>query len=221
VSVNPFLATGPGERVAAYAAMAAAGPVLKIPSPGGGEAWFVTGYAEARAVLNDPRLVKAPPPGITPLRRERLARAPWITSHMLVRDGAEHERLRRLVMAAFTRRRIEALEPSIRAIADALLDDLAQAGKDGSPANRDPAQHDDPEVLDVTREPRQHLAFGHGIHHCLGVTMARLEARIAFETLQRRFPRLELAVPPQEPAWEASFLFHGLAALPVRLGDPG
>jgi cytochrome P450 len=51
--------------------------------------------------------------------------------------------------------------------------------------------------------------------------MARLEARIAFETLQRRFPRLELAVPPQEPAWEASFLFHGLAALPVRLGDPG
>jgi cytochrome P450 len=399
--MNPFLATARGERVAAYAAMAAAGPVLRIPSPGGGEAWLVTGYAEARAALNDARLVKAPPPPVTPLRRERFATSPWLTSHMLVRDGAEHERLRKLVMAAFTRRRIEALGPSIQAIADTLLDDLVVAGKDGSPvdlldgfafplpmsvicelmgvpeglredlrtgmeptfrgigmtdeewvpkidlleatmrelvatrrrdpgddlisaliqvrdggdrlsedellsmafiliaaghettvhliangveallahrdqwdllcaeparipaaveellrwcgpvqvtfpliaaeamelggktlgsgelvivallpANRDAAQHENPDLLDVTREPRQHLGFGHGIHHCLGAAMARLEARIALETLLRRFPDLRLAVEPAELTWQPSFIFHGLTALPVVLGEP-
>jgi cytochrome P450 len=401
MSVNPFLATAPGERVAAYTALAAAGPVLRIPSPGGGEAWLVTGYAEARAALNDPRLVKAPPPPVTPLRRERLANATWITSHMLLRDGAEHERLRKLVLAAFTRPRVEALEPSIRAIADVLLDDLIVAGKDGATvdllagfafplpmsvicelmgvpaglredirvgmeptfrgigmtdeewlpkvdlleaslrklvaikrrdpgddlisaliavrdggdmlsedellsmafvliaaghettvhliangvqallthpeqwelllaepkripaaveellrwcgpvqvtfpliaaaavelggaeiapgelvivtllaANRDAAQHDDPHVLDITREPRQHIGFGHGIHHCLGATMARLEARIAFEALVRRCPGMRLAVPADELVWEPSFIFHGLARLPVSLGEP-
>ncbi len=397
-TLNPFLATASGARVAAYAALAAAGPVIRIPSPGGGEAWLVTGYAEARAILNDPRLVKAPPPAINEIRRQRMAKAAWITSHMLVRDGAPHERLRRLVMAAFTRRRVEALAPSIQAITDALLDALIEAGQDGSavdllagfafplpmtvicelmgvpgalrddihsgmettfrgiamtddewlrrldllesslrelvadkrrdpgndlisaliavsdggdtlsedelismafiliaaghettvhligngvaallahrdqwqllhaeperipvaveellrwcgpvqvtfpliaaarvelggaeiapgelvivallPANRDASQHEDPAVLDVTREPRQHLAFGHGIHHCLGAAMARLEARIAFETLLRRCPDLRLAVAPDELTWAPSFIFHGLDALLVRV----
>lgn len=397
-TLNPFLATAPGARVAAYAALASAGPVIRIPSPGGGEAWLVSGYAEARAVLNDPRLVKAPPPGVTPMRRERLARARWISSHMLVRDGAEHERLRRLVMAAFTRRRVEALAPSMQAITDALLDEVLVAGKDGStvdllaqfafplpmtvicelmgvpghlrdaikvgmeptfrgmgmadeewaekfellersltelvaskrrepgddlisalievrdggdmlsedellsmafiliaaghettvhliangveallthrsqwdllraepervpaaveellrwcgpvqvtfpliaaepvevggaaigagelvivalmPANRDPGQVEDPDVLDVTREPRPHLGFGHGIHHCLGVALARLEARIAFEILLRRCPDLRLAVAPDQLTWAPSFIFHGLDTLPVHV----
>ena len=396
MSVNPFLATGTGERIAAYAAMAAAGPVLRIPSPGGGEAWLVTGYAEARAALNNPRLVKAPPPATTEVRRERLRNSPALTSHMLLKDGPEHERLRRLVLAAFTRPRIEALVPSIQATTDALLDGLADVGKDGAPvdlvsgfayplpmtvicdllgvplamrddlhrgvetmargigmtdeeflpgfdlllatlrdlvaskrrdpgedlisaliavrdgsdslsedelssmaflliaaghettvnligngvhallthpdqwtllraeperipaaveeflrwcgpvqvtfpliaaapvalgsvevqpgelvivallpANRDPAQTADPDVLDITRDPRPHLGFGHGIHHCLGATMARLEARIAFETLLRRFPGLRLA--SDDLTWAPSFLFHGLVELPVHL----
>ena len=398
MTANPFLATTADDRVAAYAAMSAAGPVIKIPAPGTGEAWFVAGYAEARAVLNDARLVKVGPPPINEVRAERLGRASSITSHMLVKDGPEHERLRRLVMAAFTRRRIEGLEPAMQATADALLDDLVDASKDGSAvdlmagfafpfpmtvicelmgvpaglredirvgmettfrgiamtneewlpkfnllddslkelvatkrrdpgddlisaliavrdggdklsedeltsmaflliaaghettvnligngveallshreqwdllcaeperipaaveemlrwsgpvqvtfplvavapidiggvtispgelvlvgvlaANRDAAQTDDPDVFDVAREPKQHLAFGHGIHHCLGVFMARLEARIAFETLTRRFPDLQLAVPRNELTWAPSFLFHGLAGLPVHL----
>lgn len=397
-TLNPFLATAAGERIAAYAALAGRGPLQRIPAPGGGEAWLITGYAEARAALNDPRLIKAPPPAITERRRERLRNAPGLRSHMLVVDGAEHGRLRRLVLAAFTRRRVEALAPSIQATTDALLDDLTAAAKDGGavdlvagfayplpmtvicdllgvpaglrddlhdgvqvmargigmtdeeflprfdnfletlqelvaakrrdpqddllsaliavrdggdalsedelssmafllvaaghettvnligngvhallthpdqwellrdeptripdaveeflrwcgpvqvtfpllaavpvelagcaiapgdivipavfPANRDPAHIADPDVLDVTRGTSTHLAFGHGIHHCLGASMARLEARIAFETLLRRFPGLRLAGSADELMWAPSFLFHGLMHLPVHL----
>ncbi len=85
------------------------------------------------------------------------------------------------------------------------------------PANRDPAHTSDPDALDVSRDPRPHLGFGHGIHHCLGAPMARLEAKIAFETLLRRFPELRLAVAPGELGWAPSFLFHGLTRLPVHL----
>jgi cytochrome P450 len=84
-------------------------------------------------------------------------------------------------------------------------------------ANRDATHTPDPDVLDVTREAKPNLAFGHGIHHCLGVSMARLEAKIAFETLLRRFPDLRLGVAAEELRWSPSFLFHGLAQLPVHL----
>ena len=61
-------------------------------------------------------------------------------------------------------------------------------------ANRDPARIPDADRLDVTRTARRaHLAFGHGIHHCLGAPLARLEARIALGSVIARFPRLRLA----------------------------
>lgn len=85
------------------------------------------------------------------------------------------------------------------------------------PANRDPAHTEDPNDLDVSRGSMSHLAFGHGIHHCLGAPLARLEARIAFETLLRRCPDLRAAEPLDELPWTASFLFHGLVRLPVHL----
>lgn len=87
-------------------------------------------------------------------------------------------------------------------------------------ANRDPAHVEDPDALDVSRTPNSHLGLGHGPHHCLGAPLARLEARIGFETLLGRHPDLSLAVDPAELTWQPNVLFHALAALPVRLGKP-
>lgn len=85
-------------------------------------------------------------------------------------------------------------------------------------ANRDPAHFEDPDRLDITRKPGRHLAFGHGIHHCLGAPLARLEGQIAIGRLLARFPGLALAVEPTELRWRNSTIFHGLQTLPVTLG---
>lgn len=82
-------------------------------------------------------------------------------------------------------------------------------------ANRDPACCPHADQLDVTRTEQHHLAFGHGIHYCLGAPLARLEGRIAVETLLRRMPTLRLAVPVDELEWHSGVLFRGLEALPV------
>ncbi|HRO28790.1 MULTISPECIES: cytochrome P450 [Micrococcaceae] len=82
-------------------------------------------------------------------------------------------------------------------------------------ANRDPALVDDPDRLDITRGAPGHLAFGHGVHHCIGAPLARMEMRIAFPALLRRFPRLALAVPFEEVEFRSSHVVFGLRALPV------
>ena len=82
-------------------------------------------------------------------------------------------------------------------------------------ANRDGEHFDDPDRLDLTRKPNAHLAFGHGIHHCLGAAIARLEGRVALGKLLEKFDRLELATTgPIE--YRNSAHMHGLSALPVR-----
>ena len=89
-------------------------------------------------------------------------------------------------------------------------------------ANHDPGFYDDPAVLDINRESRPHLGFGHGIHFCLGAPLARLEARIAFSALLRRFPDLKLAVDRRDLRWTHGdgLVLRGLDELPVRLGQP-
>jgi cytochrome P450 len=82
-------------------------------------------------------------------------------------------------------------------------------------ANRDPAYFDDPDRLDIERNPTRHLAFGRGSHYCLGAPLARLEGEIALNTLLRRLPNLRLAVEPEELNWRLIPLFHSLEALPV------
>ncbi|MFH8980055.1 cytochrome P450 [Streptomyces varsoviensis] len=82
-------------------------------------------------------------------------------------------------------------------------------------ANRDPALAPDADRFDSTRAPVPHLAFGHGIHYCIGAAMARLELRIAYLALWHRFPGLRLAVPPDEVAFRHNAVAHGLEALPV------
>jgi cytochrome P450 len=87
-------------------------------------------------------------------------------------------------------------------------------------ANRDPARYADPESLDVARGDNSHLAFGHGIHFCLGAPLARMEARIAFSALFNRFPTIRLDVDPTELHWRHGdgLVLRGLSELPVVLG---
>jgi len=84
-------------------------------------------------------------------------------------------------------------------------------------ANRDSALLADPERLDVTRGAPGHLAFGHGVHHCLGAALARLEGRIALGSLLARVPDLCIAVPVADLRLRASVLMHGFAAVPVAV----
>jgi cytochrome P450 len=395
-----FGATAAGARMQAYAELARSGEVVPITLPNGVPGKLVTSYAGVRQVLNDDRLRKAGTPMTVMMERLRPHLVPAFASHMLRADGEDHARLRRLVGAAFTRRRIEALEPRISEIAAGLLDELERVGPDESIdlleryayplpmtvicdllgidpplrdlfhsttqtlmsgvyagdeaygraadevvalmrevvaarranpaddlisalieardggdrlsedeltsmifvlviaghettvnligngvaalldhpdqlarlraepqlmeraveellrfegpaqttfpvvaaeavevagtviepgevvvpalliANRDATRFPDPDGLDVGRAPEPHVGFGHGIHHCLGAPLARLEARIAFSALFARFPDLSLAVERGELSTRPSFLFHGLFELPVRLGKP-
>lgn len=86
-----------------------------------------------------------------------------------------------------------------------------------SSANRDPSRFGALDLLDLGRDASGHLAFGHGIHYCLGAPLARLEAEIAFSHLLARFGSMRLAVPAESLRWRPSILIHGLESLPVRL----
>ncbi|HEU5382741.1 MAG TPA: cytochrome P450 [Ktedonobacteraceae bacterium] len=91
---------------------------------------------------------------------------------------------------------------------DAVLVSLAAA-------NHDPEEFAQPDDLDITRKENRHLAFGMGIHYCLGAPLARLEGQIAINTLLRRLPDLRLAVEPEQLIWRPSMLLFGLSKLPI------
>jgi cytochrome P450 len=376
-----------------YERLRAEQPVHRAQLPAGGTGWLVTRYDDVRRALTDSRLAKgrlASPTGyITGLPDDVRA---GLTQHMLTADPPDHTRLRRLVAAAFTARRIEALRPRVQEITDELLD--AMAGRDrvdlidefafplplqvicellgvpmsdrtsfrawsniivagsrardempgamvsmlgylrelvtykrgrpaddllsaliavsdegdrltpaeltstmflllvaghettvnligngtylllthpeqfarlradpallptaieeflryespvhlatfrvavaeleiggqviapGEPvlvsllsANRDQERFADPARFDIGRPDGSHVAFGHGIHFCLGAPLARLEGQVAVASLVRRFPNLRLADPDEPVEWRAGALMHGLAALSVR-----
>jgi cytochrome P450 len=107
------------------------------------------------------------------------------------------------------RRDIELGGKSIRA-GDRMLLILAAA-------NRDPARYADPDRLDITRSPNPHVAFGQGIHVCLGAPLARLEAQEAFLALPQRFPDLHLNTDPTQLEYHPTIVARALKALPAAL----
>ncbi len=82
-----------------------------------------------------------------------------------------------------------------------------------SSANRDPNVFADPDKFDITRQPNPHVAFGNGVHHCLGATLARVEGQEVFKALAERFPDLEVATAELE--YQPSVTFRSLKSLPV------
>jgi cytochrome P450 len=84
-------------------------------------------------------------------------------------------------------------------------------------ASADPARFDGPERLDITRAPNPHVAFGSGVHFCLGAQLARVEAQVAVEKVFTRFPHLSLAVPDSALTYTGRIGLRALTALPVRL----
>jgi cytochrome P450 PksS len=86
-------------------------------------------------------------------------------------------------------------------------------------ANRDPQAFERADTLDLGRQPNRHLAFGQGIHYCVGAPLARMEAQVAFSALLQRFPRLRLAQPRKALRWRSSPILRGMEALPVILRD--
>ncbi|MCI2421341.1 cytochrome P450 [Saccharopolyspora sp. K220] len=82
-------------------------------------------------------------------------------------------------------------------------------------ANRDPQRFDNPDTLDIHRNARGQLAFGHGVHQCLGQQLARVEMRAGFGGLLRRFPTLKLAIPASEVKLRTDMNIYGVHELPV------
>ncbi|QNP71118.1 cytochrome P450 [Streptomyces roseirectus] len=112
--------------------------------------------------------------------------------------------------AGFTRIATEDVELSgtlIRA-GDAVVAELGMA-------NHDTEVFERPDEIDFHRERVPHVTFGHGLHHCLGAQLARLELRIVLEILTQRLPNLRLAVPADQLSWRTERLVRGVAALPV------
>ncbi|WP_412739549.1 cytochrome P450 family protein [Krasilnikovia sp. MM14-A1259] len=375
----------------AYAHWRRTGPVRQVRLPNDMNAWLITRYDDSRRALADPRLSKAIPLDAASATARTPSIASAVSKHMLASDPPVHTRLRRLVSAAFTARRIEALRPRVEEITDGLLDDmqgketldlidafafplpiqviceligvpaadrdrfrswstiivtgalagdalpvateemvtylrallaerrshraddlisglidvrdredrltedeltsmiflLLIAGHEttvnligngalilldqrerwerlradpallptaieeflryespvetstfrvatedleiggqriaaGDPvlvvllsANRDEDRFPAPDDMHLDRAQNPHLAFGHGIHYCLGAPLARLEAQVAFGKLLERFPGMRLAVPAEELTWRPGVLMRGLHDLPV------
>ncbi|GGW67158.1 cytochrome P450 [Streptomyces lucensis JCM 4490] len=85
-------------------------------------------------------------------------------------------------------------------------------------ASRDPRRFDRADGFDIRRDARGHMAFGYGIHHCLGAPLARMQAAVAFRTLLERCPGLALDTEPDTLTWRPSLMLRGLHQLPVTFG---
>jgi cytochrome P450 len=82
-------------------------------------------------------------------------------------------------------------------------------------ANRDPRAYQDPDRIDITRDARGQLGFGHGAHHCIGAPLARMDLQVALAALLDRFPALHLSAPPERLRWKTGMAVRGPIALPV------
>jgi len=127
-------------------------------------------------------------------------------------DRAVEELLRHLSVAHFP-------TPRVALVDVAIGDQLIKAGElvicSIPTANRDPALTGEPDRLDLAREPGGHVAFGHGVHRCIGAALSRLQLRIAYLALFARFPGLRLALPAGAVPFRVDTPTYGVARLPV------
>jgi cytochrome P450 len=128
-------------------------------------------------------------------------------------DGAVEELLRLLTVTHFGRRRVATEDVEVGGV-------LVRAGEGviaaGEIANRDPEAFAAPDALDVERHPNHHLAFGHGVHQCLGQQLARVELQVAYPALLRRFPDLRVAAAVEDIPFRDTMVVYGVHELPVR-----
>jgi cytochrome P450 len=89
-------------------------------------------------------------------------------------------------------------------------------GRDGRGQSRSD-QFNDPDTFDIKRSPSDHLAFGEGVHHCIGAPTARLQGRLVAETIFRRFPRMRIA-PGFVPSYRGTAMSRSMAELRLQLG---
>lgn len=143
-----------------------------------------------------------------PEARERLRRAPELVPGM-IEEFLRFEGPLNLATIRFTTAPVQ--------VGDLLIPESAIVFVSLLSANRDSARFADGERFDLERPASGHLAFGHGIHHCLGAPLARLEGEVVFRKLLERFSSWELAVPDESLRWRYSMQFRGLDRLPVRL----
>lgn len=127
-------------------------------------------------------------------------------------NGAVEELLRLLTIVHSGRRRVATEDVELGGVTIRAGDGVIVAGE---VANRDPAAFDDPDALDIHRAARHHVAFGFGIHQCLGQPLARLELQVAYPALLRRFPTLAVAADLADLPFRDEMLVYGLHALPV------
>ena len=128
-------------------------------------------------------------------------------------EGAVEELLRLLTVTHFGRRRVATEDVEVGGV-------LVRAGEGviaaGEIANRDPEAFGAPDALDVERRPNHHLAFGHGVHQCLGQQLARVELQVAYPALLRRFPDLDVAAAVEDIPFRDTMVVYGVHELPVR-----
>ncbi len=128
-------------------------------------------------------------------------------------DGAVEELLRLLTVTHFGRRRVATEDVEVGGV-------LVRAGEGviaaGEIANRDPEAFGDPDALDVERRPNHHVAFGHGVHQCLGQQLARVELQVAYPALLDRFPALRVAAAVEDIPFRDTMVVYGVHELPVR-----
>ncbi|WP_214411199.1 cytochrome P450 [Sphaerisporangium fuscum] len=129
-----------------------------------------------------------------------------------VADAAVEELLRLLTVAHTGRRRVAVEDVELGGVTIRAGEGVIAAA---DAANRDPAVFAVPDELDIHRAPNHHVAFGFGVHQCLGQPLARLELRIAYRALFRRFPSLRLAVPDDRLSFLHTMPIYGVRSLPV------
>lgn len=154
----------------------------------------------AVVLLQDPALCKS-------LREDEAAAEPFVEELL---------RYLTVVQVGFPRFAVQDVEVGGKAI---FKGDIVICSLSG--ANRDPRTGADLDRVDPTRAPHGHLAFGYGLHRCVGAELGRLELRMAYPALVRRFPDLALATSPDELTYRKLAVVYGLDAVPVRTGAAG